>query len=210
MRCGTLSAKIPVIQATIIHKRVATYGVESLRVIPGYESYYASPDGKIYRRVNKSMAVRSEYYLFDEGKVTYYMKLKTKQFGREKERSRLWVSLSVNGNVYQLGVDWLVACTFICRKNKRFWRVLHKDGDYWNNRVENLGWEWRHSTVSGLLDEKEFVIYNKVLDKVGSTAWQRVNEDLMERFRSANSFDLDKPEKRMEILEEWGREFRVC
>lgn len=104
------------------------YGVidihgELWKEILGYPSYYVSNMGRFKRYIK----TYNDFYL-----------LKTQQNSKSK---RLYVSVvNAEGKRRNLLVSRVVAATFCDGKSDKNNTVNHKDGDFLNNRAENLEW----------------------------------------------------------------------
>lgn len=97
--------------------------------IPEFEGYYqVSSKGRIrrignYSNQNGSWSLKNPHILKP----------------RDNRRGYLYVMLSVNGKIYSRYVHRLVAITFLPNPNN-YKEVNHKDGNKYNNSVENLEW----------------------------------------------------------------------
>lgn len=140
-------------------KELLCYENEIWKDIPDYENLYeASSLGRIRTK---------------EGKTTF-----TKWHGIRHWKSRIMkgrgdnkttgkrVSLWKNGECKDWLVARLVAITFLGKPTKTADTVNHKDGNRFNNKIENLEWlsrgdNVRHAFDNGLMPYKKIKLYNQ-------------------------------------------------
>lgn len=89
--------------------------METMREIPNYKGYFATPDGRVYSE-------------------------KVKRFLKPRNHRGYWsIGISVDGKKKTATVHRLIAFAFVDNpENKKV--INHKDGDKKNNNISNLEW----------------------------------------------------------------------
>lgn len=145
---------------------------EILKPIPGFEGYYEASSNGYIKSVERKLIQKSRHGGTRE--VLYKSKILEpykRKYKRSNIKERLQIVLSKNGETKSYDVHRLIAITFIENPNN-YDTVNHKDGDTFNNHVENLEWVTkaennRHAFKNNLVKTQKLIAQiNPITKKV--------------------------------------------
>jgi hypothetical protein len=133
---------------------------EIWRNIPGYENYYEASNTGLIRSVDRKIILKdrkgNDRPSIYKGRV---LKPCKRTYSRSNIKPRLQVVLSVGSKTKSWDVHRLIAITFIPNPYN-YDTVNHKDGNPFNNQIENLEWisraeNNRHAFKNGLVNTQK-------------------------------------------------------